>query len=90
MCPESIDRRHESDMIPELTPIGCVHSPVTDPKKMLRGGVAATCGVFGLRANRRPNPIALSLVELQRVEGSTLYVEGLDAVDGTPVLDIKS
>jgi len=39
---------------------------------------------------RRPNPIALSLVELVRVEGSTLYVEGLDAVDGTPVLDIKS
>lgn len=124
-------------MIPELTPIGRVHSPVTDPKKMVRGGVAATIeldprytdgllniekhshlwiltwfhlsdretlqvtparldpdaptyGVFGLRANRRPNPIALSLVELVRVEGSTLYVEGLDAVDGTPVLDIKS
>jgi len=51
---------------------------------------APTYGVFGLRANRRPNPIALSLVELVRVEGSTLYVEGLDAVDGTPVLDIKS
>lgn len=131
------EKREGAHMIPELTPIGRVHSPVTDPKKMVRGGVAATIeldpryadgllnieehshlwiltwfhlsdretlqvtpgaldpdaptyGVFGLRANRRPNPIALSLVELVRVDGTTLHVEGLDAVDGTPVLDIKS
>lgn len=47
-------------------------------------------GVFGLRAFKRPNPIGLSLVALQRVEGNTLYVSGLDAIDGTPVLDIKA
>lgn len=47
-------------------------------------------GVFGLRAFKRPNPIGLTLVELQRVEGNLLYVKGLDAIDGTPVLDIKS
>jgi tRNA-Thr(GGU) m(6)t(6)A37 methyltransferase TsaA len=46
-------------------------------------------GVFGLRSPARPNPIALSLVKLDRVEGRRLYVTGLDAVDGTPVLDIK-
>lgn len=51
---------------------------------------APTYGVFGLRAYRRPNPIGLSLVELLRVDGSTLHVRGLDAIDGTPVLDIKS
>ncbi len=51
---------------------------------------APTYGVFGLRAYRRPNPIGLSLVALERVEGAVLHVKGLDAVDGTPVLDIKS
>jgi len=47
-------------------------------------------GVFGLRAYRRPNPIGLSLVELVGVEGNLVHVRGLDAIDGTPVLDIKS
>lgn len=46
-------------------------------------------GVFGLRSPMRPNPIGLSLVKLDRVEGRQLFVTGLDAVDGTPVLDIK-
>jgi len=46
-------------------------------------------GVFGLRAPARPNPIALTLVGLERVEGEHIYVSGLDAVAGTPVLDIK-
>ncbi|MFZ5596620.1 MAG: tRNA (N6-threonylcarbamoyladenosine(37)-N6)-methyltransferase TrmO [Bacillota bacterium] len=46
-------------------------------------------GVFGLRSPNRPNPIALSLVRLERVDGGVLHVKGLDAVDGTPVLDIK-
>lgn len=46
-------------------------------------------GVFALRSPTRPNPISLSLVELQMVEGRFLRVKGLDAVNGTPVLDIK-
>ena len=46
-------------------------------------------GVFSLRAAGRPNPIALSLVRLERVEDNLLYVSGLDAIDGTSVLDIK-
>ncbi len=46
-------------------------------------------GVFATRAPRRPNPVGLSLVRLVRVEGCTLYVEELDLLDGTPVLDIK-
>ncbi len=47
-------------------------------------------GVFGLRSPNRPNPIALSLVNLDSVNGNILQVHGLDAIDGTPVLDIKS
>jgi tRNA (adenine37-N6)-methyltransferase len=46
-------------------------------------------GVFALRSPCRPNPISLTLVRLIRAEGSTLYVDGLDVFDGTPVLDIK-
>ena len=46
-------------------------------------------GVFATRTNHRPNPIGLTLVELLKVEGSILTVRGLDAFNGTPVLDIK-
>jgi tRNA (adenine37-N6)-methyltransferase len=46
-------------------------------------------GVFATRAPVRPNPIGLSLVQLIRIEGSLLRVDGLDILDGTPLLDIK-
>jgi tRNA-Thr(GGU) m(6)t(6)A37 methyltransferase TsaA len=46
-------------------------------------------GVFATRTPYRPNPIGLTLVELMKVEGNVLTVRGLDAFDGTPVLDIK-
>jgi len=46
-------------------------------------------GVFALRSPHRPNPIGLTTVTLLRVEGNVLTVSGLDAWDGTPVLDIK-
>jgi len=47
-------------------------------------------GVFSTRAPRRPNPIGISVVRLVKVEGSTLHIENVDIVDGTPLLDIKS
>jgi tRNA (adenine37-N6)-methyltransferase len=46
-------------------------------------------GVFATRSPHRPNPIGLSLVKLDKVEGDTLHLSGVDLVDGTPVLDIK-
>ncbi len=46
-------------------------------------------GLFATRAPRRPNPIGLSVVALDRIEGSILHIEGVDIVDGTPLLDIK-
>jgi len=46
-------------------------------------------GVFATRSPRRPNPIALTIVELLRREGPRLYVRGVDMLDGTPILDIK-
>jgi tRNA-Thr(GGU) m(6)t(6)A37 methyltransferase TsaA len=46
-------------------------------------------GVFASRSPDRPNPIGKSTVRLLKREGNILTVEGLDAIDGTPVLDIK-
>ncbi|MFZ0137264.1 MAG: tRNA (N6-threonylcarbamoyladenosine(37)-N6)-methyltransferase TrmO [Candidatus Sulfotelmatobacter sp.] len=46
-------------------------------------------GVFATRSPRRPNPIALTIVELRRREGAELQVRGVDMLDGTPILDIK-
>ena len=46
-------------------------------------------GVFATRSPFRPNPIALTTVELVRREGPRLHVRGLDMLDGTPILDIK-
>jgi tRNA-Thr(GGU) m(6)t(6)A37 methyltransferase TsaA len=46
-------------------------------------------GVFATRSKARPNPIGLAVVELVEKEYNVLKVRGLDAFDGTPVLDIK-
>jgi tRNA-Thr(GGU) m(6)t(6)A37 methyltransferase TsaA len=46
-------------------------------------------GVLATRTQHRPNPIGVAVVPLLRVERATLTVRGLDAIDGTPVLDIK-
>lgn len=46
-------------------------------------------GVYSTRAPHRPNAIGLSAVELLKIEGRTLYLRGVDLLDGTPVLDIK-
>lgn len=123
----------------ELTPIGVVRSPLTDPETAPRQGdegapeasivlepqvlaglrgvevgdhvVVLTWldrarrevlevhprgdvsrepqGVFATRSPDRPNPIGLHRVEILAIEDGTLRVNGLEAVDGTPVLDIK-
>jgi len=46
-------------------------------------------GVFATRSPHRPNPIAMDLVRIIAVTGNCLEVEGVDAVDGSPLLDIK-
>jgi tRNA-Thr(GGU) m(6)t(6)A37 methyltransferase TsaA len=46
-------------------------------------------GVFALRSPHRPNPIGVTAAELLAVEGNVLTVRGLDAINGTPVLDLK-
>lgn len=47
-------------------------------------------GVFRNRSPLRPNPIGISRVELLEVGVNDLHVRGLDAIDGTPIIDLKS
>ena len=46
-------------------------------------------GVFATRSPNRPNPIGFSVVELVEINGNRLKVKGLDALEGTPLIDIK-
>jgi len=46
-------------------------------------------GIFATRSPHRPNPIGLTRVKLLKAEGNLLTIQSLDALDGTPVLDIK-
>ncbi len=55
------------------------------PKKQL----GATVGVFASRSPARPNPIGFSVAEILEIEGSVLTLRGLDAMKGSPVLDLK-
>jgi len=46
-------------------------------------------GLFATRAPKRPNPIGLSVVQLDEIEGGVLHIQSVDILDGTPLLDIK-
>jgi len=46
-------------------------------------------GLFATRAPARPNPIGISLVRLSRIENNKIYVQDVDIIDQTPLLDIK-
>ncbi len=48
-----------------------------------------TRGTFSIRSPVRPNPIGTSIVTFAGIEGSTLLVQGLDCLDGTPLIDLK-
>jgi tRNA-Thr(GGU) m(6)t(6)A37 methyltransferase TsaA len=50
---------------------------------------APQVGVFSSRSPSRPNPIGLCVVELQDIKGCILIVKGLDAIEGSPIVDVK-
>lgn len=56
--------------------------PRGDPSRPLEG-------VFATRSPHRPNPIGLHRVEITAIEGARLKVRNLEAVDGTPIIDVK-
>jgi tRNA-Thr(GGU) m(6)t(6)A37 methyltransferase TsaA len=69
-----------------------MHKVVNEKKTLVCPGnehEMPNVGIFATRAPIRPNPVGLTLVELLEREENVLLVKGLDALDGTPVLDIK-
>lgn len=50
---------------------------------------APVVGIFASRCPGRPNPVALTTVKLIKHKGNSMTVEGLDVLDGTPIIDIK-
>jgi tRNA-Thr(GGU) m(6)t(6)A37 methyltransferase TsaA len=58
-----------------------VSPPSSDPDHIF--------GLFATRSPNRPNPIGLTTIKLEKIENGILYVSGIDAYDGTPVLDLK-
>jgi len=67
----------ESDRsIQQVHPMGNLENPLT--------------GVFATRSPVRPNPIAVTVCKIKEIDDNKITVKGLDGLDGTPVLDIKS
>jgi tRNA (adenine37-N6)-methyltransferase len=64
-------------------------NPGWRPKVLPPRSTTGRKGVFATRAPHRPNPIGMSVVRLERVDGLTLHVRDADMLDGTPVLDLK-
>jgi tRNA-Thr(GGU) m(6)t(6)A37 methyltransferase TsaA len=69
-------------------------SPAEEPPETLRVHPEGRpemplVGIFATRSPRRPNPIAMTLVRLLKRQGGRLHVQGLDAYEGTPILDLK-
>jgi tRNA-Thr(GGU) m(6)t(6)A37 methyltransferase TsaA len=66
-----------------------LHRPIKTQLKVTPPFQNEEYGVFATRFNCRPNAIAMSILQLVKVEGNVLHVRGIDMIDGEAVLDIK-
>jgi tRNA-Thr(GGU) m(6)t(6)A37 methyltransferase TsaA len=64
-------------------------NPGWRPKVLPPRSITGRKGVFATRSPHRPNPLGMSVVRLDRVDGLTLHIRDSDMLDGTPVLDLK-
>lgn len=65
------------------------HKSETAPLRVVSRATNKETGVFDTRSPNRPNGIGLSIVKITKVDGNIVEFEGVDMLDGTPVLDIK-
>lgn len=91
LLPEHIDGVDGLDRYSHLIVVFYADLAATAPEKPERLTLASgnTYGILATRSQLRPNHLGVSAVRLLRVEGPNISVLGLDAIDGTPVLDIK-
>ncbi|MDP2718209.1 MAG: tRNA (N6-threonylcarbamoyladenosine(37)-N6)-methyltransferase TrmO [Dehalococcoidia bacterium] len=61
----------------------------TKRARPLRQSDIPEMGIFAWHSSRRPNPIGMTIVKLHKIEGDKVTVQGLDAIEGTPVLDLR-
>lgn len=66
-------------------------SPVFSPEYLIQSPrhLQKDMGVFSICSPIRPNPIGMSVLTVQSVDGNVIRVKGMDMIDGTPILDIK-
>lgn len=83
---DGLDQFSHIWVIFHLSHMGAEIQPRVHP---MRADWLPLVGLFATRTPNRPNPIGVTAVQLLSVNGTTLRVRGLDAFDGTPVLDIK-
>lgn len=65
------------------------HKSETEPLKVISRATNKKTGVFDTRSPNRPNGIGMSIVKITKIDGNIVEFEGVDMLDGTPVLDIK-
>lgn len=87
--PPWIDALHGIAQYPTLEILYWMNQSRRDLVRQNPANDARVRGTFALRSPIRPNPIATSIVLVERVEDARLYVRGLDCLNGTPLLDIK-
>ncbi len=89
--PEALDGLSEFSHVEVLFHLhGVEESSVVSGRRHPRGNVKwPEVGIFAQRAKSRPNRIAATICRLLSVQGLTLTMQGLDALDGSPILDIK-
>src|SRR5262249_41685481 len=81
------------DQFSHVLVVAWLHQADFDPARRLvrRGGAddMPLVGIFAQRAKDRPNPFGITVAAIVRAEETGLVVRGLDAIDGTPILDLK-
>ncbi|HNW95360.1 MAG TPA: tRNA (N6-threonylcarbamoyladenosine(37)-N6)-methyltransferase TrmO [Anaerolineaceae bacterium] len=88
--PELAEGLEGIEAFPYIILIFAFHlAPAPEKLKVISWRDGVERGVFATRSPHRPNPLGISIVKLLRREGSRLFVEGVDMLDGTPLLDIK-
>lgn len=86
---EYSDGLRDLDGFSHITILGYLHLQKSFSLSVLPPGEKQKKGLFATRSPSRPNPIGISTLALEKIEGSSVFVKGVDMYDQTPILDIK-
>ncbi len=89
LLPDFVDGLKDMEGFSHITLVFYLHLSEGYELQIKPNGHSYIRGLFTTRGPRRPNPIGISTVRLDRIEGNILHIRDVDMVDGTPLLDIK-